>query len=146
VALLDGEVAAFVPLHTVGTGLEPLLAAREAEPSPLEAELGMGMKQDPAMELLLFAVGPLVHFDVTAPIAQVDFMLRRAGDGYGGQVRLRPNGSVDECMDQLRARKAPEENQQVQALIAAVQFVIDQNMVVGQLELTPDRLKHFIDE
>jgi hypothetical protein len=143
VALLEGDVAAFVPLHTVGTGLEPLLAAREAEASPLEAELALGLKQDPTIELLLFAVGPLVHLDVTAPIAQVDFLLRRVGDDYGGQVRLRPNGSVDECIDQLRARKAPEENQQVQALIAAVQFVIEQNMVVGQLELTSDRLKHF---
>jgi hypothetical protein len=145
VALLEGDIAAFVPRHTVGTGLEPLLAAREAEPSALEAEMAKSVKQDPAMELLLFAVGPLVHFDVSAPIAQVDFMLRRVGSSYDGQVRLRPAGSVDECIDQLRARKYPEENQQVQALIGAVQFLIDQNMVVGQLEITPDRLKHFLD-
>lgn len=143
VALLDNGVAAFVPIDTVGTGLEPLLAAREAEASPLEVELARTLKSDPATELVLFAVGPLVHLDVTAPIAQVDFLLRTLAGGYAGQVRLRPAGDVDECLAQLRARKHPEENQQVQALLGAVEFVVDQGAVVGQLELSSDRLKHF---
>lgn len=145
VALLEGDIAAFVPVDMVGNGLAPLLAAREAESSPLELELARSLKEDGAIELLLFAVGPLVHYDVSAPIAQVDFLLRRAGDTYQGQVTLRPAGSLDEALEQLRTRKHPEENQQVQALIGALELVTEQNLVIGQLALTPDRLKHFIE-
>lgn len=145
VALLEGDVAAFVPVDTVGTGIEPLLAAREAESSPLETELNRSLTQDGAIELLLFAVGPLVHYDITAPIAQVDFLLRRSGDAYQGQVTLRPAGSLDEALEQLRTRKHPEENQQVQTLIGALELTTEQNLVVGQLAITADRLKHFIE-
>ena len=145
VALLDGDIAAFMPVDTVGNGLEPLLAAREAESSPLEAELRRSLEQDGAIELILFAVGPLVHYDVSAPIAQVDFLLRRSGAAYEGQVTLRPNGDLAEALEQLRTRKHPEENQQVQGLIAALELVSEQNLVVGQLALTPDRLKHFLE-
>jgi hypothetical protein len=145
IALLEGDVAAFLPVDTVGNGLEPLLAAREAEASPLETELSRSLAQDGAIELLLFAVGPLVHYDVSAPIAQVDFLLRRSGDTYQGQVTLRPNGDLDEALEQLRTRKHPEENQQVQALIGELELATEQNLVIGQLALTPDRLKHFLE-
>ena len=145
IALLESDIAAFVPVDTVGTGIEPLLAAREAESSPLETELSRSLAQDGAIELLLFAVGPLVHYDISAPIAQVDFLLRRSGDAYQGQVTLRPNGSLDEALEQLRTRKHPEENQQVQTLIGALELATEQNLVVGQLALTPDRLKHFLE-
>lgn len=145
IALLDGEVAAFVPVDAIGTGIEPLLAAREAESSPLETELRRALTTDRGIELLLFAVGPLVHYDISDPIAQVDFLLRRSDDGYQGQVSLRPNGSVDEALEQLRARKHPEENLQVQGLIGALELVSEQNLVVGQLAISSDRLKHFLD-
>jgi hypothetical protein len=67
------------------------------------------------------------------------------GDAYHGQVQLRPGGDLDEAITQLRARKHPEENLQVQTLIGAIEFVIEQNLVIGQLELTADRLKHFLE-
>jgi len=144
VALLDGDVAAFIPVDAMGSGLEPLLAAREAENSAVEAELHKALSQDPSVEFVLFAGGPLVHLDVAQPIAQVQFALRRIGPSYEGQVALTPANDVDSCISELRARKHPEENHQVQGLLAAVNFTIEQGAVIGNLAIDPDSLKHFV--
>lgn len=145
VTLLDGDIAAFIPIDVVGTGVEPLLAARELEHSEVEDQLTGVLGQDPLLELVLISAQPLVHFDVDQTIAQVQFGLRRMGQGYEGQVVLAPTGDIDECVEQLRARKHPEENQQVQALIGAVEFVSERGGVVGRLAIQPDQLKHFLD-
>jgi hypothetical protein len=152
IALLDGDVAAFVPIGTVGTWLEPLLAAREAESSAVEQQLSAILQQDPGIELVLLAGGPLVHLDITQPIAQVEFALRNVGRSYEGQIVITPTGDVDECAKQLRERKHPEENQQVQALLAAVAFTVEtptaapeQRAVVGRLAITSEQLEHFLD-
>jgi hypothetical protein len=143
-----GEVVAFIPIDVPGAGLEPLTAARDQDSAPVEQELARALTEDPMIELVLFSAGPLVHFDVSQTIAQVQFALRRvpgqgAKIGYEGQVRLAPSGDVDECANALRARKHPEENLQVQALIAAIEFAPDEGGVVGRLAIEPDQVKHF---
>lgn len=151
IALLEGEVAAFIPVDIVGTGLAPLLEASKVERPEAGANQLMGaLAKDPFLELVLISAQPLVHFDVDQTITQVEFGLRRredGKDGYEGQVVLTPSGDIERCVEQLRARKHPEENQQVQRLLAAVEFVPqpEQAVVLGRLALEPDQLKHFLD-
>jgi hypothetical protein len=160
IALLEGDVAAFIPIEVPGAGLEPLVPSDEAdtegppEAAPpnsaktmVEAELRRTLTDDPMIELVLISSGPLVHFDVAQPIAQVQFALRRSpGEtpGYEGQIVLTPTGDADECANDLRARKYPEENQQVQALLTSVEFVVIEGAVIGRLAIAPDQLKHFL--
>lgn len=164
---VEGDVAAFIPVDVPGAGLEPLTQQRKpdsagetgedagVEPvdSPssgtavVEAELRRALTDDPMIELVLISSGPLVHFDVEQPIGQVQFALRRIAanaPGYEGQIVLMPVGDPDECANDLRARKHPEENQQVQALLAAVEFSVMEGSVMGRLAISPDQVKHFV--
>jgi hypothetical protein len=180
IALLEGDVVAFIPIDVPGAGLEPLLQGRQAAApvedagtasadetgaapaedtgaapaedasaakAVVEAELRRALTDDPMIELVLISSGPLVHFDVDQSIAQVQFALRRIAanaPGYEGQIVLMPVSDPDECANDLRARKHPEENQQVQALLAAVEFSVIEGAVIGRLAISPDQLKHFL--
>jgi hypothetical protein len=172
IALLEGDVAAFIPIDVPGAGLEPLLQQRPTDKTAdeavdktgeaavdktagsassgkavVEAELRRALTDDPMIELVLISSGPLVHFDVRQPIAQVQFALRRMAanaSGYEGQIVLMPAGDPDECANDLRARKHPEENQQVQSLIGAVEFAVIEGSVMGRLTISPDQIKHFL--
>jgi len=146
IALLEGDLAAFIPVDIPGAGLEPLLRAREQPPSAVETQLIAALEQDPNIRLTLLSGGPLLHFDVDDPIAQVQFALRRidGAKGYEGQIVLAPTGDLHACAKQLTEREHPEENQQVQALIAAVQFTPTEDMVVGRLVIEDTQLKHFL--
>jgi hypothetical protein len=170
IALLVGDVAAFIPIDVPGAGLEPLLQEQQAADTAgettgagettaagagenpgsgkavVEAEMRRALTDDPMIELVLISSGPLVHFDVDQQIAQVQFALRRIAanaPGYEGQVVLMPVGDPDECANDLRARKHPEENQQVQALLTTVEFAVLEGGVIGRLAISPDQLKHF---
>jgi hypothetical protein len=141
----DEGLAAFIPLDAVGSGVDPLIAATKLENSEVETQLLGVLGPDPSLELVLVSAQPMVHFDVDQPIAQVQFGLRKLGGGYEGQIVLAPSGDVDAAVAQLRARKHPEENLQVQALLAAVEFVPERGGVVGRLALEPDQVKHFVN-
>jgi hypothetical protein len=174
IALLEGDVAAFIPVDVPGAGLEPLVpsaAGAEADtaetgetggevkapaleptaPSDaktaVETELRRTLTEDPMIELVLVASGPLVHYDVQQSIAQVQFALRRIAPpdspAYEGRIVLTPSADADECANDLRKRKYPEENQQVQALVAGVEFMVIEGGVIGRLEIPPDQVKHF---
>lgn len=148
VALLEGDIAAFIPIDAAGTGLEPLTSASTAEDSAVETQIAQALRQDPSFELLLISAGPLIHLDVTQAVAQVQFGLRRTettGSSYEGTVVLAPTEDIDECLEQLRARKHPEENQQVQSLLSSVKFAIEDDSVTGRLAIAPTLLKHFLD-
>lgn len=175
IALLEGDVAAFIPVDVPGAGLDPLLPERlaaeknpaeaapaEAPEAPppaapeapdaagsamVEAALRRSLTEDPLIELVLISRGPLVSFDVDQPLAQAQFILRRAApmaSNYDGELVLTPTGDPDECANDLRARKYPEENQQVQALIAAVLFDVVEGQVVAHLKISTDQIKHFL--
>jgi hypothetical protein len=148
--ILDEQTIAFVPADP-GAGVLPLIDAAAAPPSPVETQVAEALGQDPLIELTLLAAGPMLHYDIDAAIGQLQFAIRRPGanGSYEGLVVLMPDGDVDECANQLRARKSPEENQQVQALIAAVVFTPEPKLsppqVVGRLTIAADQLKHFVD-
>jgi hypothetical protein len=149
-AILDEQTIAFVPVDP-GAGIQTLIDAAAAPPSPVETQVADALSKDPMIELTLLAAGPLLHYDTDAAISQIQFALRRPGPnaGHEGLVVLMPDGDVDECANQLRARSSPEENQQVQALIAAVQFTPEPSLqppqVIGRLTIAPDQLKHFVE-
>jgi hypothetical protein len=148
--ILDEQTIAFVPADP-GSNIQTLIDAAAAPASAVETQVADALGKDPMIELTLLAAGPLLHYDTDAAINQIQFALRRPGidGGYEGLVVLIPDGDVDECANQLRERTSPEENQQVQALIAAVQFIPEPTMnppqVVGRLTITADQLKHFIE-
>lgn len=148
IAILDDRTAAFVPVDP-GAGLAPLLEALTTEPTAVEKELVEVLGRDPAIELTVLAGGPMLHFDVDATIAQLQFGLRNAAPqaAYEGLVMIVPDGDVDECGNALRARTAPEENQQVQALIKAVQWdpqsTVTPPQVSGRLAIARDQAKQF---
>ncbi|MCA9683280.1 MAG: hypothetical protein KC457_13865 [Myxococcales bacterium] len=150
VAVLEGGLVAFVPADIPGAGLEPLMAAKEQPESPIETQMVTLLDQDPAIELTLLTGGPLVHLDVDQHIATVQFALRslgspgRTGAGYDGQVVMATTGDPHEAARQLNERKYPEENAQVQGLIAAVQFVPGEGAVTGRMQFDGDQLKHFL--
>jgi hypothetical protein len=148
IAILDDRTAAFVPVDP-GAGLSPLLDALETEPTAVEKELTEALGRDGAIELTVLAGGPMLHFDVDATIAQLQFGLRNAAPqaAYEGLVMIVPDGDVDECANGLRTRTAPEENQQVQALIKAVQWepqsTLTPPQVLGRLAIARDQAKQF---
>ncbi len=145
-AELDDRTLGFIPVEVAGAGLEPFLTASTQPASTIETQLADALGNDPFIQLTLLSGGPLLHYDVDEPINQVQFALRRAtpsGDMWEGQVVLMPSGDVDECGNQLRARSYPEENQQIQALLKQVEFVVEKPLVIGRLQITSDLLKHF---
>lgn len=144
--LADDELAAFIPVDAMGTGVEPLLAATTLEESAIETQLVEALAPDPSLELVLVGAQPGPHFDLDQSIAQVQFGLRQGqGGGYEGQVVLAPTGDIDAAVTQLRARKHPEENLQIQALLGAVEFVPERGGVVGRLVVERDQLKHLVE-
>lgn len=148
ITLLEGGLAAFVPVDVPGAALEPLKSAQAEPASEIETELARAMKEDPTLSLMLVSAGPLVHFDTSVTIAQVLFAMREvklgAQHGYEGQVKLMPVDRIDECAEDLRKREHPEENAQIQALMKEVAFVVDQGAVVGGLGIEPDKIKHML--
>lgn len=148
IAILDERTVAFVPVDP-GAGLSPLLDALESEPTAVEKELTEVLGRDPAIELTVLAGGPMLHFDVDATIAQLQFGLRATPppNVYEGLVMIVPDGDVDETGNALRARTAPEENQQVQALLKAVQWdpqsTLTPPQVLGRLAVARDQAKQF---
>ncbi len=149
-AILDDQTLAFVPVDP-GAGVQVLIDALAAPPSVVETQVVDALGQDPMIELTLLAGGPLLHYDTDAAITQLQFALRNAGPtaGYEGMVILMPDGDVDECANQLRARSLPEENQQVQALVGKVVFTPEPSaeppQVIGRLSVASDQLKHFLE-
>ena len=148
IALPGGEIAAFIPIDVPGAGLEPLTSAQAEDPSEVEAELRKALAAEANLEFVLLSIGPLLHYDVHQALTQANFSLRRVElgpqHGYEGMVRLVPSQSADAAAEELRKRAHPEENKQVQALLAQVAFVVDQGTVVGSLGIQPDQLKHFL--
>lgn len=147
IALLDGEVAAFIPVDVAGTGLEPLQRPAEQDELPAEQNL-RSLAADPTTALVLLAAGRLTNYDLTPTVSRVEFVLGHSLDKkpiYGGEVHLVPDGDPAAAADELRGRAHPEENKQVQQLIAEVEFTVTEDVVIGRLTIAPDRIKHLLD-
>lgn len=142
IVALDEGIVAFIPAQEIGTGLSPLTAGRDMPPAGLEREFTRVLHEKPELFLTLHAGGPMLHLDVSAKIAMTQLGLHTQGSNVMGQVVLQPMGDVDETANALEARSYPEENQQVQALVSAIAFTREADVVIGTLELTPTQLKH----
>lgn len=146
IALLEGDLVAFIPVDVPGAGLEPLMTGKASETSEIESQLITAFREDPSIQLVMISGGPLLQFDVSQTIAQLQFGLAKdpVEGAYVGRVVFSPVDDVHACAKELQEREHPEENQQVQALLKAVQFEPVEEVVIGQLRITSDTLKHFL--
>lgn len=137
VVLLDGDVAGFIPASDPGTGLPPLIAARDMPPSDVETQLDTLLATPGGPVAALFAAGPMLHLDFDQPVLAVRFELRRSpGGGFDGQIALQVDGDPGAVVTVLEARKAPEQNDAVQQLMERAAFVVDGPVVAGRLQLS----------
>lgn len=138
VVLLDGDVAGFIPASEPGSGLPPLMAARDMPPSEVETQLEALLAGPGAPTLALFAAGPMLHLDLDQDVMSVRFELRRSSDGsLDGQLALQVDGEPGPAVAALEGRKAPEQSDAIQKLVERTAYVADGPIVAGRLQLSP---------
>lgn len=132
-----GDVAGFIPAIEPGTGLPPLIAARDMPPSDVETELQTVLTGPDAPAVALFVAGPMLHLDLAQDVLSARFELRRGRDGsLDGQVALQVEDPTP-AVKALAGRTAPEQNDGIQRLMERAAFLSDGPMVAGRLQLTP---------
>lgn len=138
VVLLDGDVAGFIPATEPGTGLPPLVAARDMPPSEVETQLEALLSAPGAPAVALLVAGPMLHLDLEQEVGSARFELRIAGDGsLDGQVALQIEGEAAAAASTLEGRKAPEQSDVIQRLVERTAYVVDGPVVAGRLQLSP---------
>lgn len=138
VVLLGDDVVGFIPATEPGTGLPPLIAARDMPPSEAETQLDALLSAPGGPQVALLAAGPMLHLDLDQDVLQVRFELRRSGDGsLDGQVALMLEEGAEAAAKALEDRKAPEQNDGVQRLMDQAAFMVDGPIVAGRLQVTP---------
>lgn len=138
VVFLEDDVAGFVPVKEIGSGLSPLTAGRDLPPSALETEIRTVLSQDPDAVLDIYAGGPLLHLDLGQDIAQLGVHTRRFQQGgLDVEVRMQPVDSAEQARTSLQSRDLLLETDQVQALAKRVAYTVEGNVVTGRLQATP---------
>lgn len=138
VALLEGDVAAFIPVTDPGSGVTPLAAARDMPPGDVRTQLDELLSQPAGPSLALLASGPMMHFDVDQPIIAVRFEMRKtAGGRLDGRMDLQLEEKPEDAVSALLGRSAPEQNDRVQELMKRAAFAVEGSIVTGRLELPP---------
>lgn len=138
VVLLAGDVAGFIPQSDPGTGLAPLVAARDMPPSEAETQLEALLAAPGAPSVALFAVGPMLHLDLDQDVNMVRFELRRSADGsLDGQLALQVSGEASTAAAALEGRKVPEQSDAIQRLVDRADFAAEGGNVTGRLQLSP---------
>jgi hypothetical protein len=136
VVLLAGDVAGFIPASDPGTGLAPLVAARDMPPSEAETQLEALLSAPDPPSVALFAVGPMLHLDLDHDVLVVRFELRHRGDGsLDGQLALQVEGDASAAVAALEGRKAPEQSDAIQRLVDRAAYMADGGTVAGRLQL-----------
>jgi hypothetical protein len=138
VVLLDGDVAGFISASEPGSGLPPLIAARDMPPSEVETQLEALLAGPGAPVVALFAAGPMLHLDLDPDVLSVRFEIRRSADGsLDGQIALQLDGDASAAVAALEARKAPEQSDGIQRLVERAAYMVDADAVVaGRLQLS----------
>ncbi|MCX4239935.1 hypothetical protein OEB96_04855 [Paraliomyxa miuraensis] len=139
VVLLEGDVAGFIPVSDPGTGLPPLIAARDTPPSDVETQLDALLELPGGPVAAVFAAGPMLHLDFDQAVLAVRFELRPTPEGFDGQIALQIDGEPSAVVTVLSARNAPEQSDAVQQLMKRVTFVVDgpdRSVVAGRLQLS----------
>jgi hypothetical protein len=138
VVLLDGDVAGFIPMSEPGTGLPPLVSARDMPPSEVETQLDALLAVPDGLAVALLAAGPMIHLDVDQDVMSVRFELRRAKDGsLDGQLALQVDGEPGPVAAALEGRKAPEQSDAIQRLVERAAYGAEGPIVAGRLQLSP---------
>lgn len=137
VVLLAGDVAGFIPTSEPGTGLPPLIAARDLPASEVETQLAELLATPDAPAVALFAAGPMLHLDLDQDVLSVRFEVRRSPDGgLDGQVVLHIDGDPSAAAATLEGRKAPEQSDGIQQLVERAAYLADGPVVAGRLQLS----------
>lgn len=138
VVILEDDVAGFVPVKEIGSGLSPLTAGRDLPASALETEIRTVLSQDPDALLDIYAGGPLLHLDLGQDIAQLGLHTRRFEQGgLDVEVRMQPVDNADQARASLQNRELELETDQIQALAKRVAYTVEGNVVTGRLQATP---------
>ncbi len=138
VVLLDGDVLGFIPAREPGSGLTPLIAARDMPPSQVEGQLTEVLSQPRAPSVALFAAGPMLHLDLEQSVLAVRFELLRGSSGnVDGQLVLQVDGDPAAAVRALEDRTAPEQSERIKELVRRAAYQVDGAMVAGRLELAP---------
>jgi len=137
VVLLHGDVAAFIPATEPGSGLPPLIAARDMPPSDVETQLDDLLAAPGGPALALFAAGPMLHFDLDSNVLAVRFELLAHPDGsLDGQVVLQIEGDPGPAVLAMQSREAPEQSDRIRELVKRTAYVQDGDVVAGRLQLS----------
>jgi hypothetical protein len=140
-AFVTDEVLAFILIKEIGSGLNPLTAGRDMPPSEIAQALLGVTRNEPDAVLELYAAGPLVHFDIGQDVLQLMLRVRRwERQGLDVEVRMQTSRDPHEASEKLGQRKTPLETDQIQALVDRVAFSVDQDTVMGRLQLGPEDL------
>lgn len=143
IAFLTEHVVGFIPAKEIGSGLDPLTAGRDFPPSEVEQELTKNLAEAPDTILELYAAGPLLHLDLGQDVNQMIMQIRpmqSPAKGWDAQLQLLPADDATRAASTLESREAPLENDQIQALVERVAFVVDGPAVAGRLQLTENDL------
>lgn len=139
VAILDRNVAAFIPAREIGSGLGPLTAGRDLPEGTTERELRRVLGEEPKAALELYAAGPLLHFDLGHDVVQFAVRGRSwQGQGLDVEVRLLPDGEAEAAAKALGARDVSLETPTIRGLCERVAYGVDGTFVEGRLQLTAD--------
>jgi hypothetical protein len=152
-AFVSDEVLAFIPTREIGSGLSPLTAGRDMPPSEVEKALREIATNEPDALLELYAAGPIVHFDVGQDVLQLMLRVRRWEAGSSGRkghaldvsVRMQLSQDPHAAEQKLEARKTPLETDQIQALVDRVAYTVEEDTVVGRLQMSPEDVAILIE-
>ena len=79
--------------------------------------------------------------DISSDIAATQLGLRLDGPRQvRAQTVLAPTANPDQAAKEINQREHPEETQAVQGLMKRVVFVVDKDVLVGEIELNVDDL------
>jgi hypothetical protein len=138
VVLLAGDVAGFIPASEPGSGLPPLVAARDMPPSEGETQLEQLLAAPSAPVVALLAQGPMLHLDLDQEVLAVQLVLRRGADGsLDGELALQLDGELGPVVAALEGRKAPEQSDAIQRLVERAAYMAEGPVVAGRLQLPP---------
>jgi hypothetical protein len=144
VVLLTDTVVAFIPSREPGSGLSPLTAGRDMPASEHETQLRQTLAEDPTIEVSLFVLGPMLHFDFDPSLRAASLQLNRYADGGGqgidGRVVFEPESSAGDVATALDARDPVGENEQVRALARDAAYILDGGIVAGRLQVPFSKL------
>jgi hypothetical protein len=137
---LAPHVAAFVPAREIGTGLAPLTAGRDLPPSEVEGELNKLLQAGARRPLLaIFAVGPMLHLDLSQDVAQ--YALSIAPWNQGGmdvEIRLAVTGDPTAAVEALEQREPSWETDVIKRLADRVAYSLADTVIEGRLQLTAE--------